>query len=176
MKEIIGIQVRYNQENDKTIYSILSGLSNDVREKERGSYYGSVSALFRHVLGGTSYFLGLFKASLPHNAAALKAIAPLEGLAIPDGALSEAQWKSLDAARETVDAALVNLVSALSDSDLKAPVHIEWYQGKPASVPLYFMLQQLHVHNTHHRGQISQILDELKVNNDYSAINVALLP
>jgi uncharacterized damage-inducible protein DinB len=34
------------------------------------------------------------------------------------------------------------------------------------------MLLQLTAHNTHHRGQVSQILDELKIDNDYSAINV----
>jgi uncharacterized damage-inducible protein DinB len=38
------------------------------------------------------------------------------------------------------------------------------------------MLQQIVVHGTHHRGQISQILDSLKIDNDYSGINVRFLP
>jgi uncharacterized damage-inducible protein DinB len=38
------------------------------------------------------------------------------------------------------------------------------------------MLYNLTAHGTHHRGQISQILDELKIDNDYSGINVQFLP
>jgi uncharacterized damage-inducible protein DinB len=37
------------------------------------------------------------------------------------------------------------------------------------------MLHNLGAHGTHHRGQISQILDELKIDNDYSGINVRFL-
>jgi uncharacterized damage-inducible protein DinB len=41
---------------------------------------------------------------------------------------------------------------------------------------LSFMISQLVVHGTHHRGQISQILDELKIDSDFSGINAAFLP
>jgi uncharacterized damage-inducible protein DinB len=69
----------------------------------------------------------------------------------------------------------VNFVSALSDKDLDELVTLNWYKGKPPAVPLAFMLQQLTVHNTHHRGQVSQILDSLKIDNDYSGISVKFL-
>ena len=70
---------------------------------------------------------------------------------------------------------MVEFVKALKDEDYNAPVKIDWYKGKPPSMPLSFMLQSLTVHNTHHRGQISQILDSLKIDNDYSGINAKLL-
>jgi uncharacterized damage-inducible protein DinB len=54
-------------------------------------------------------------------------------------------------------------------------VKLDWYKGKPATVPLSVMLQQLVTHNLHHRGQISQILDSLKIDNDYSGINIKFL-
>jgi uncharacterized damage-inducible protein DinB len=38
------------------------------------------------------------------------------------------------------------------------------------------MFSQLIAHGTHHRGQISQVLDELGIDNNYSGINVAFLP
>jgi uncharacterized damage-inducible protein DinB len=167
---------RYNQAGNKTIRGILDKLSNEEREKDRGSYYGSLSGLFRHVIGGTQFFLGLFKGALGDNAAALKAIAPVESLPkLPEGPLTGAQWKELGAAQETVDAAYAALAGALRPGDLSLPLKIEWYGGKPPSVPLSFMLSQLVVHNTHHRGQISQILDSLKIDNDYSGIGVDLI-
>ena len=167
---------KYNQAGNKTIYDILNAMSNDEREMDRGSYYGSLSKLLRHVLGGTMYFLNMFKDTLKGNADAAKAVSSLESISFPgEGQLTEAQWKELGAVLETVDTAYVSMAKALSAADLSLPVKIDWYGGNPASVPLSFMLSQLLVHNTHHRGQISQILDSLKIDNDYSGIGVEFL-
>ncbi|MDR1444677.1 MAG: damage-inducible protein DinB, partial [Treponema sp.] len=38
---------KYNQEANKNILELLNKLSNDEREKERGSYYHSLSGLVR---------------------------------------------------------------------------------------------------------------------------------
>ena len=177
MKETFVMFAKYNQAGNKAICDILGKMTNDEREKDRGSYYGSLSGLFRHIIGGTCFFLGMHKSALGSNAAALKALAPLESLSRPpEGPISEAQWKELISALDTADAAYVAMTEVLSDADLALPLKIEWYGGNPASVPLSFMFHQLVVHNTHHRGQISKILDSLKIENDYSGINVAFLP
>ncbi|GHT77915.1 diguanylate cyclase [Spirochaetia bacterium] len=178
MKEFFLMFARYNQQANQSMVSIVDKLSNDEREKGRGSYFGSLSGLLRHTLDVVPFFLNMFKDAVANNAGAVKAIASLEGLAaIPEkGSLTEAQWKQLKANFQTADEAYVRFITALSDADLQAPVKIEWYGGNPASVPLSFMLSQFIVHNTHHRGQVSQILDELKIDNDYSGIDVAFLP
>ncbi len=173
MKETV-MYAKYNQAANKTIYDLLSKLSNDDREKDRGSYYRSLSSLFRHVIGGTRFFLGLYKTSLTSNADAMKAISAVENLPeLPEGPLNEAQWKELEIIADTVDTAYINMAEALLESDMKLPVSIDWYGGNPASVPLSFMLSQLLLHNIHHRGQISQILDSLKIDNDYSGIDIS---
>jgi uncharacterized damage-inducible protein DinB len=167
---------KYNQAGNKTILDLLDNLSNHDREKDRGSFYGSLSGLFRHILGGTRFFLRMYKTALSGNEAALKAISAVETLPkFPEGALSEEQWKELESAATVIDTAYIAMAEALNESDLSLPVKIEWYGGDPASVPLSFMLSQLVVHNTHHRGQISQILDSLKIDNDYSGITVSFL-
>jgi uncharacterized damage-inducible protein DinB len=167
---------KYNQEGDKTIFGLLDKMSNEDREKDRGSFYGSLSGLFRHIIGCTQFFLGMYKTALSGNAAALKAISAIETLPqFPEGTLSEAQWKELESALTTADSAYINMAQALSESDRNLPVEIDWFGGNPGSVPLSFMLSQLVVHNTHHRGQISQILDSLKIDNDYSGISVSFL-
>ena len=165
---------KYNQAGNKAVYALVSGMSHEEREKDRGSHYGSLSGLIRHALGGTLYFLNMLKASLEGNAAALKAIAGLPPMP-PEGPLSEAQWKELGKTLEAVDAAYVALAEALSEAGLRLPVKIDWYGGKPGEVPLSFLLSQLLVHNTHHRGQVSQILDSLKIDNDFSAIDLAFM-
>jgi uncharacterized damage-inducible protein DinB len=175
MKEIFTIFAKHNEAANRQMFSILDSLSHAEREKDRGSFYGSLSSLARHILGGTVYFCTMFKAAVPGNAEAVEALSPLDGVAIPEGELNEAQWKSLDGLFAAADSALARFTAALNDGDFMAPLAIEWYKGNPASVPLYFMLQQLVSHGMHHRGQISQILDELKIDNDYSGINVMFL-
>jgi uncharacterized damage-inducible protein DinB len=175
MKDGLLLLAKYNREANKTIYSILDKMSNEDREKERGSYYGSLSGLLRHIIGGTGFFMEMFKQTLPDNGAVQKLLAAPGGANLPKDKLSEAQWKDLGAALEKFDNLLVEFTGVLGEGDLEAPVKINWYGGNPASVPLCFMLHNLSAHGTHHRGQISQILDELKIDNDYSGINVQFL-
>jgi uncharacterized damage-inducible protein DinB len=163
---------QYGQEADNKILDLLNKLSNDEREKERGSYYHSLSGLVRHIGGGSLFFAGLFRGTLG-SAPAAKALAALEKINFAEGALDEGGWKQAAADLKTVDHALADFANALTDADLVAPVKLGWYGGNPANVPLSFLLYQLAAHGTHHRGQISQILDELKIDNDYSGINVA---
>jgi uncharacterized damage-inducible protein DinB len=171
MKEFFLIFAKYNEEADKAVVSILDKLSNEDREKNRKSYYGSLSSLARHVVGGTVFFLGLFKDALPGNAAAQKAIASLSKVKLlQDKQLTEAQWKKTAANFKIADKAYVDFAAAISDKDLEAPVKINWFKGR-SEVPLSFMLENLIIHGTHHRGQISQILDSLKIDNDFSGIN-----
>jgi uncharacterized damage-inducible protein DinB len=183
MKDTL-IYAKYNQAGNKAIFNILNALSNEEREKDRGSYYDSLSGILRHVLGGTKFFLGMYQVALGDSAfaeggadsAALKAVSAADSVPFPaEGTLSESQWKELGAALEAADAAYINRAEALTEEDLSCPVKIDWYGGNPGSVPLSFMLSQLVVHNTHHRGQISQILDSLKIENDYSGIGAEFL-
>jgi uncharacterized damage-inducible protein DinB len=173
MKDVLLIQAKYMQEADREVYALLDALSNEQREAERGSYYGSLSGLARHILGGTVFFHGLFKSALGDVPAAKVLSYP--SVAIPKDTLTADQWKGLRDAFETADSATVAFIAALGDGELAAPVRVDWYGGNPASVPLYFMFTNLAAHGTHHRGQISQILDEMKIDNDYSGINAAFL-
>ena len=176
MKDIFLGFARANEESDKAIISILDEMGNEDREKGRKSFYGSLSGLARHVVAGTYYFLSLFGDSVKKNQNAQKALGSLAKVKIPDGKkLKEEDWEELIAAFKTVDKAYINFVAALSEKDFSAPVKIDWYKGRPGQVPLSFMLQQLISHGIHHRGQISQILDSLNIDNEYSGINVKFL-
>jgi uncharacterized damage-inducible protein DinB len=176
MSQFFVTFAKQNEEANKAFVSILDKMSNDDREKNRKSYFGSLSGLARHIFSATAFFLGMFKAAVPKNAKALRALDVLAKINIPEAKkLDEAGWKKLTAGIKAMDKAYVEFVSALSDKDVEAPLKLDWYKGKPASVPLSYMLQQFTAHNIHHRGQISQILDSLKIDNDYSGINVKFL-
>jgi uncharacterized damage-inducible protein DinB len=116
--------------------------------------------------------------AIPGNAAAQKALSPLAG--VPQQPESKVplngdQWRAFTGGIKTVDEVLVNFVESLREEEFAAPVDCPFYRGKPPTVPLYFMLQNLTAHGIHHRGQVSQILDSLGIDNDYSGINVEFL-
>jgi uncharacterized damage-inducible protein DinB len=172
MKKIFLVQARYNKATNKTVYDILSGLSNEEREKNRGGYYKSLSENFRHFTGSAGFFHKALKGALSGNEAAVKALS-YEAARSPEGELTEAQWKDIAAYLETVDEAQIRLVETLRPEDFDIPVTFGPRDRPP--VPLYYLLMMLHSHAIHHRGQISEILDEMKVDNNWSGINPELL-
>ncbi|MDR0375293.1 MAG: damage-inducible protein DinB [Treponema sp.] len=180
MKDIFLIFAKYNKEADGEVLSLLGNLSNEERESDRGSYYGSLSGLARHILGGTHFFLSaFFKEALNDNTAthvaAREILKPLDDFPNFEGTLTEAQWKAAADAIVTVDDVYVKLSAVLTNEDYAKQIPVAWYGGNPASVPLSFLAQNLVAHNIHHRGQISQILDSLKIEHNFSGLNPACL-
>jgi uncharacterized damage-inducible protein DinB len=171
MKGTLLMYARYTERVDAKMIAFLDKLSAEEREKDRKSYYGSLSGLARHVLDGATYFHGLFRASMP---SAAKALEPTLGMKVPEGRLDAKGWESAKASLAAADRATIALLESLSDQELASPVAVDWYGGKPPSVPFHFLAHQLVVHGLHHRGQVSQILDEMGVEHDYSGIDLDL--
>jgi uncharacterized damage-inducible protein DinB len=175
MKESLLIQARHNKQTDASVLALLDGLSREACEDDRPCYYHSLSGLARHLLDGTNYFQGLFRASLPVGLAKTLAAVAGAGGDFPEGPLDAAGWAKLKAAIATTDQATIDLIRGLDESGCSFPIKLDWYEGKPDAVPFHFLAQQLFEHGTHHRGQISQILDELGVEHDFSGIALECL-
>ncbi len=172
MKESQLRYARYAQKANKSVMALLDTLSPAAREAGRKSYYGNLGALFRHLIEGTAYMHGLIRAS---QSAFSGHLPVLEGFKELDEAYGDAQWNGITKYCEKADQATVDFVAFLAEKDFTLPVKLDWYDGKPESVPLYFILDQMTMHGTHHRGQISQILDELGIEHDFSGIDVEFL-
>jgi uncharacterized damage-inducible protein DinB len=171
MKKNYLILAKYNGEANRQVFALLDKLSHDEREKERETYYGSLSKLFRHAMMTNVFFARMFRPVLTGKTVALEAATTLENIAVPQGTLSADQWKVLGEALDISDKCLITLISALDDADFSLPVPTKLYKGNPAAVPFSFLLNSLVIHATHHRGQLSQLLDELKIDNNYSGIS-----
>lgn len=174
MKDLLLMYARYNQRATASAIALLDGLSVEARNEDRKSYYKSLSGLATHAFGGAPYFHGLFRSAVPHAASALKAT---EGLKVPEGdKLSAAQWAEFKRAVALGDQTTVDFVSCLGAADFARPVKLDWFGGKPDSVPLHWLLSSSFMHGTHHRGQMSQILDEMGVEHDFSGIDLEFIP
>ncbi len=49
MKELLTLYAKYNYETNLEIKRLISGLDEEVLEKERDTYYGSIKGLVRHI-------------------------------------------------------------------------------------------------------------------------------
>ena len=154
------------------ILGILAKLSPEERAKPRGSFYGSLDGLLCHVLEGTLYILKLLSGG---EDAMFKFFPALQGVETPKGQLTAAQRAELPGNFEAVDQAVITLIENIDDEGLSRPVPLDWYEDR-RDVPFRFLFSQLIVHGIHHRGQISQILDEMGVEHDFSGISVEYLP
>jgi uncharacterized damage-inducible protein DinB len=174
MKEILLMYARYTRRANASVIALLDGLSIDARNENRRSYYTSLSGLVSHVVGGTPYLHGLFRSAAPQAAKALQAT---EGLSCPEGAkLSAAQWTELKRVTAIGDQATIDFIEAAGEAELSLPVKIDWYGGKPEAVPLCFLLHSNYVHGMHHRGQISQVLDFMGIEHDFSGLDPEFIP
>jgi|GEM_PF-513728 len=177
MKDILLMYARYTQRANASVFALLNGLSIQDLNEDRGSYYKSLSGLACHTVGGTSYFHGLFRGAIKSSSTAFEALKATEDLSCPDSAeLTEEQWVELKGFIAIADQTTVDFIRVASASELSASVKIDWYGGKPESVPLNFLLHSSFVHGTHHRGQISQVLDSMGIEHDFSGLDAEFIP
>lgn len=170
MDTTLTMYAAYTRKANDAIFELLSGLGDEALNADRKSYYGSLSGLALHIVGATLYFHGLYRQA----PAALAPLAGSKGLSAPEkGPLSRDGWLSLRSACRAADDATVALAEVADEALLAYPVAVDWYGGHPATAPLGFLVHQLYAHGTHHRGQVSQILDELGVEHDFSGIDLA---
>ncbi len=172
MKQSLLMYARHAQKANNTVMGLIDALSPAVREEARKGYFGNLGTLFRHIVGGNAYMHGLIRASVPASEKQLPVLAGFKEL---DKTYTDAQWTAVKKFCAEADQATVDLVSSLGENDFSLPVKLDWYDGKPESVPLHFILSQMTMHGTHHRGQVSQILDELGVEHDFSGIDLEFL-
>lgn len=172
MKKLFLMHALYTQQANAKVLELLDQLKLEERNADRKSYYKSLSGLAQHNIGSILFFHGMMRPALPGN----KALSSTAQLQMPEGdTLDASQWAQLKEVARQADQATVELVEGLSEEDLHKQLPIDWYGGNPASVPVHYILHIATMHGVHHRGQISQILDEMGIDNDFSGIDVGLL-
>ncbi len=157
---------RYNRGANTALVGHLSALPASEISKPRGSYFGSIQGILDHTIMCDINWLRRFR----------ELFASDEPLNRPRLAPAGHAWTVFEfpvfeefrRERAVVDAIFEDWV-ALADTDRFGEVLA--YSDSHGSPRRYYMHEALdHVfnHQTHHRGQVSQILDELGIEHDYS--------
>lgn len=158
LKSQFELLANYNQWMNTALFAAVSGLEPTEIARDRGAFFGSILGTLNHGLVGDTIWLKRFAAH-PANYKALK---PLTKLASPASlsATLHADISHLNAARETMDSMLVLFTKEAVEEDYAYDLAYTNTEGKTHKKLFGNLVQHLFNHQTHHRGQVSTLLNQ----------------
>lgn len=173
MESSFVMYAKYNKRANTSVFELLAALSEKDLNEDRKSYFGSLSNMIAHIVGSALYFHSLFRQA----PSAVALLADTEKLsAKQNGPLSGPELKEMAEVCKKLDEASINLVSKLNSAEINSLIAVDWFGGKPGKVPMGYLLHSFFTHGTHHRGQISQVLDEMGIEHNFSGIDIDFYP
>ncbi len=148
--EQLPLMARFNAWVNARLYGSVAGLADDEYRKDRGAFFGSIHNTLNHLLVVDRLWTGR-----------------IEGLDRGVRALDQIlydDFEGLRAARIDEDARLVALVDRLGDEGARAPVTYRRILGSGEQrTRCDHILITLFNHQTHHRGQVHDMLTQTAV-------------
>ena len=158
LKSHFELMAHYNQWMNTSIFKALSCLGPHELNKNRGAFFASIIGTLNHQLVGDTLWLKRFTAH-PANFTALKT---LNALALP-ASLSELVYSDIEPlkiAREEMDLVIIHFTEEVLEEDFNYNLAYTNTQGNTFKKHFGSLLQHLFNHQTHHRGQVSTLLNQ----------------
>ncbi len=172
MKEIYVLLAEYNAYVNGVLYELLEKVPPELVTRDSGSYYKSILGLLNHILSSDLNWLNRFRAS-PQGFRSLNA----PGVDLDSAPLQKQPYTKLAdwwKRRKQVDELYKSFAAELTDKVLPSELRYTDMRGQQQAFVISEVLLHAFNHQTHHRGQISQILDAAGVQHDYSNILTVL--
>jgi len=149
---------RYNQHMNHSLINATSTLPLSAIREDKGAFFSSILGSFNHILVGDTIWLNRFR----HTYDPQNKLAVLDQLPLPKGLndLIFDDWDDFKTARAAVDDAILDWVPSLTDEMLGAHLSYKNTKGISADKAFYPLLQHFFNHQTHHRGQITTLLNQ----------------
>ncbi len=165
MKAILAALAVYNQGANRALCETIAKVDEDTLKSDCGTYYHSVFSTIQHYLSYEVSWLKRYRTFGTHAALTTSILDPEL-----DDILSRTKnnFKETQSVLLAIDAVFVNLVNELTDSDLDRLVKYTNPRGEEFEKKYWTTIVHVLNHSTHHRGEISAMLDILKISNDYA--------
>ena len=140
---------RYNSLANRRLYDACAQLSDAERKKPRPAFFRSIHGTLNHILVGDRIWLTRFS-----------------GREIPSthlDAILYDEFEALRAAREQEDARIETFAAGLTDLFLECTVRYVNNEGKLFEDPMPMLVAHFFNHQTHHRGQVHDLLTQTDV-------------
>lgn len=141
---------RYNQWANARLYDACADLSDDARKQDRKAFFGSIHRTLNHILVGDRIWLSRI---VPWDAP----------LVVPLDTELYADFDELRREREKQDVYIIDYVNGLDEDRIAGDVSYATTSGAPNVMKLGLILQHFFNHQTHHRGQVHDMLSQADV-------------
>jgi len=161
LKDHFELMARYNQWMNETIYEAASELNGEDLGRDQGAFFGSVMGTLNHLMVGDLIWLRRF-AEHPSRFPALQ---ELDSYPYPKTLSSTlyTDFEELRDARYLLDKVIVEMCDEVEAYDMSYPLAYCNMQGNKFEKRFGFLLQHFFNHQTHHRGQITTLLNQNEI-------------
>jgi uncharacterized damage-inducible protein DinB len=165
MKSVISALAVYNQGANKALCETIGKVDDNLLKKDCGTYYHSVLSTIHHYLSYEISWLKRYRSFDTYKS--LKN-------SVLDAELDDILSRMKNSVSETcsvllaVDTIFVDLLNEMTDNDLARVVTFTNPRGEEISKSYWKTLFHVLNHATHHRGEISAMLDIQGISNDYA--------
>ena len=139
----------YNAGANRRLYAACALLPEAERQQVRPAFFGSIHGTLNHILIGDRIWLARF-----------------EGQEVPSSGLDAIlypEFDRLEAARRDEDARILRWASGLTAAVLAGTVRYVNNEGRVFDDPMTLLAAHLFNHQTHHRGQVHDMLSQTTV-------------
>lgn len=159
--DYLRVMAEYNLWMNERLYAIIGDMPEAERTADRGGFFGSLHNTLDHILFG--------------DRAGLARLTGGEIPAFPGRKPAFPVFADLRRERAAADAALLAFARSVDAESLRAPLtfYSAVYQ-RERSVPRWTLAVHLFNHQTHHRGQITDMLSRMGV--DYGSTDLPWTP
>ncbi len=162
LKSNFELMAEYNQLMNKRIYDSASQLNAVELSKNRGAFFGSIIGTLNHILVGDIIWLKRF-ANHPAKFQSLEYLRTIKSPESLDAILYD-DFEALFSVRLKMDTIIDEFSKELIDEDLSSLLSYSNTKGKPLVQNFSHLIQHFFNHQTHHRGQVSTLLNQASIN------------
>ncbi len=160
--EHFQLMARYNRLANERLYESCASVSDDERKRPRKAFFTSIHGTLNHIVTGDRIWMTRFEGGE----------APSTGL---DAILYD-DFGELWAARAIEDQRIDRFVEGLDAAFLEGAIAYINNQGKLYTDPVRVLLPHFFNHQTHHRGQVHDMLSQAGVRTPVLDLHRVIVP
>ena len=160
--EHFRMMARYNRRANERLYDACAVLSDEERKRDRKGFFRSIHGTLNHVMVGDRVWLARF-----------------EGGAAPSTGLDAELYGDFDelrSARIAEDDRIDRFVAGVDAGFLAGTIRYVNNEGRTFDDPLTVLLPHFFNHQTHHRGQVHDMLSQAGVATPVLDMHRVLIP
>jgi uncharacterized damage-inducible protein DinB len=168
MKKALTLYADYNAQTNADIITLLETLPEEKITENAGLFYSSILGVLNHVLISDVIW---FKFIIEKFSETAHFASAMPQFVLKDW--KEIIWKSLSEyknVRLAFDNTIKEIIEKIPENTYDMIFSRKTHLGVETRVKAWIAYLHIFNHHTHHRGQIAAVLDQLKINNDYSNI------